>query len=111
MLLIYIFILSQCPGYEKGASFSTVAVSQLPAGIVIFKNKMKNNRKYMRCDYCQKYPNTVKQFHPRGNVPMATNEARYRSKTLQEHIQSSYHKECERIFRLPTIPSEVQRLH
>lgn len=61
----------------------------------------------MRCEICQKYPNIVKQFHPRGNVPMAsTSGTRYRSKTLDEHIQSKYHKECERIFRLSTISSE-----
>lgn len=59
----------------------------------------------MRCEICQKYPNIIKQFRPRGKVSMATRETRYRSKTLEEHIQSDYHKECERLFRLSTVPS------
>lgn len=61
----------------------------------------------MRCEYCQEYPNIVKQFHPRGQVPMANHETRYRTNTLEEHIRSDYYKECERIFRLSTVTSEI----
>lgn len=60
----------------------------------------------MRCEICQKYPNVIKQFHPRGVVPMTTNATRYRATTLQAHIETNYHKECERLFRLSSIASE-----
>lgn len=69
----------------------------------MLRNKSK---KFMRCEICQKYPNIVKEFHPRGVVRIAANGTRYRAKILEEHIQSDYHKECERLFCLSTIEGE-----
>lgn len=88
----------------SGASFSIVATSNLPVGIVTFRNEKK--KKYMRCDICQKYPNIVKQFHPRGHVPMASTGTQYRLSILQDHIQSDYHKECERLNRISSVAAE-----
>lgn len=60
----------------------------------------------MRCEICHKYPHVIKQFHPRGLVPMAANGTRYRGSVADEHIQTDYHKECERLYRLSTIVGE-----
>lgn len=60
----------------------------------------------MRCEICQKYPHIIKQFHPRGHVPMASMGTRYRLNTLQDHIQSDYHKECERLSRISSVAAE-----
>lgn len=60
----------------------------------------------MHCEFCQKYPNIIKQFSPRARVPMATTGARYRADRLAEHIESDFHKECARLFRLSSVADE-----
>lgn len=73
---------------------------------MIFRNTAAENRKYVRCEMCQKYPNIIKQFHPRGAVKMAVNRTRYREKAIDDHIQTDYHKECERVYHLSSIEGE-----
>lgn len=47
---------------------------------------------------------------PRGQAPMTTTIGkRYKSVVLQEHIKTDYHKECERLCRLPTIEGEISQ--
>lgn len=81
------------------ASFSIVVKS--PAGIVVFRNQT-GNQKFVRCEYCQKYPNIIKQFMPRGKLPMTTETGtRFRSRILEDHIQTDYHKASDSsVFRL-----------
>lgn len=62
----------------------------------------------MQCEICQKFPHIVKQSITSGVVPMVSKGTRYRKKVLNAHINSNYHKECERAFRLSTINSGEQ---
>lgn len=53
------------------------------------------NRRFVRCDLCLKFPDTVKRFSYGRVPPIFSNEGTcYRSDTVTNHTESDYHKEC-----------------
>lgn len=58
-------------------------------GVTTFR---RNNKRFIRCDICKKYPLIVKNFVPR-KLPAITTDAgtRYPKSTLNDHLKSPYH--------------------
>lgn len=67
-------------------------------GIVTFR---KDDGRYIRCEICQKYPHIIKQFVLKRLPRIVTaNGTRFRTASLNEHLQTSYHIECLKENRL-----------
>lgn len=73
-------------------------------GIVTFH---KNKEKFIRCDYCYKFPHIVKQYVPKRQPAITTeNGTRFYEKILTEHLSSTYHEECAKAYRISKIEDD-----
>lgn len=66
-----------------------------------------NNERHIRCEYCRKYPHIVRQHVPK-KPPAITNDngTRFHTRVLSEHLETLYHKECEKAYRISLVESE-----
>lgn len=66
-----------------------------------------NNERHIRCEYCRKYPHIVKQHVPK-KPPAITNDngTRFHTRVLSEHLETLYHKECAKAYRISLVESE-----
>lgn len=73
-------------------------------GIVSFQS---GNKRFIRCEFCRKYPHIIKQHNPK-KVPAITtmNGTRFYSRVLTEHLDSLYHKECSKSYRVRSMEVE-----
>lgn len=67
-------------------------------GIVTFH---LNKDRFIRCEFCRKYPNIVKQ-HIKKKPPSITTTigTRFRGNVLSEHLDTLYHKESAKAYRI-----------
>lgn len=73
----------------------------LVPGIFSLRAKGYHN---VRCDYCWKFPNIVKQFISKKPPAIASaNGTRFYAKIVTEHLSAAYHKECEKANRISSI--------
>lgn len=73
---------------------------QVP-GIVSFHS---NKDRYIRCEFCRNYPHIVKQYVPKKPPAITSIEGtRFYARVLAEHLETAYHKECARSYRISTI--------
>jgi len=68
----------------------------------------KGQRICVACSVCSKFPETVRQFHPKRHLPpMCTAEgAEACSYTINTHLKSAYHNECLRLQRFSKLAGE-----
>lgn len=83
----------------------------LVPGIVTFHS---NKNRHIRCEYCRQFPHIVKQHVPQKAPAIASIEGtRYYARVLTDHLESLYHKECAKAYRISlteeknTAPMEI----
>lgn len=72
---------------------------QVP-GIVSFH---KDKERYIRCEFCRKFSHIVKQHVSKPPAITTIQGTRFYSRTLTEHVQTRYHKECAKSYRMKSI--------
>lgn len=58
-----------------------------------------NNKEYIRCQICTKYPETIKLYVYNKKIPAIATEngTLYRSDVVEKHILTEYHAACDRV--------------
>ena len=87
---------------------STCGTEQYTRKCLNFIPGKKGQRMHVTCSVCSEFPEAVRQFHPKRNLPpMCTAEgAEARSYTINTHLKSAYHRECLRLQRFSKLTDE-----
>lgn len=81
-----------------------------------FKHSRRNDKHYVTCEPCSKFPNLVKQFLTSQNKKLTAivqdSGTVYREETIEVHVKSQYHYEAIKKLRLDsvTIPKKLSLL-
>lgn len=71
-----------------------------------------NEKEYVRCQICTKYPETVKLYVYNKKIPAIATEngTLYRSDVVENHIDAEYHAACERIEMIKSVADADENL-
>lgn len=93
--------------FNKKESIATASVSNICKKSDIFKHYHRNGKHFVRCEICYKFPNLVKAFSEKNQIPNIAQEcgAIYRNEYVNKHLETKYHLHCEKAIRLSTLPA------
>jgi len=87
---------------QNSFSNPSMIMTEKPKLFKTFDHMHRGGKHFVRCIICHKFPELVKMFSKKTQVPKICQDlgAQYRTVTIDEHLKQDYHNECLKAFKI-----------